>query len=526
MTSTGYEVAVRRTRRATPDGHNPPAPRTTTSGWSCPARGGVFSTYRSAPVTRRRDRLTRGAGIAVRSARMTFTGSRAIRVSSRGATVDWTCSPAADVDDTLLHFWSEGWDEGSESLGGILSGDPVAVALGPRRLHVFARGSGGALARMPGGHLLHWWWSEPQGRMTGPERSRAGGSCTTRSPSWPALKRSTSTCAARATSCAGWRMKADILGRAGVPRDGGERRARRDLRGRGPGRVRGLDPMTASSTTGSSTAREVPKVWEEADGGYDGGAVIGTPAAVWTPSPHRFDVVGRTGDGSMLAHWGWSRSENPHAEPDVGIDHPGHWFGPGDRDSYAPLGRPLPRGPGHGGAGGQTPRGVRPRQADGAAAVVMGRRVLVTVPLLARTHAGRAQRTRVALRLQSGRAAPWRGPDRAVRVGRRQGGGREREREAAAAARPEDVDVRHRRASSGCGSRSGSSTRASTCSRQGSTACTRSSITSSCAPPISSCSASAGRATKLRPGDPIALHRTGPGAEAVRDRPRPSTSAR
>ena len=59
---------------------------------------------------------------------------------------------ARDVDDTLLHFWSEGWDEGSKSLGGILSGDPVAVALGPRRFHVFARGSGG-VGLDAGGHL-------------------------------------------------------------------------------------------------------------------------------------------------------------------------------------------------------------------------------------------------------------------------------------------------------------------------------------------------------------------------------------
>ncbi len=373
---------------------------------------------------------------------MTFTGK-----PGDPTVVSWGDSRldmfARDVDDTLLHFWSEGWDEGSKSLGGILSGDPVAVALGPRRLHVFARGSGG-VGLDAGGHLLHWWWSEAQGRMTGPETK----------PGWRLVHNPIAVVAGLDTidvyargagdQLRRWRMKADILGEPeylGMVVKGGLAAIYE---------VGVPDVFACGSDDrlvhyGQLNGAGGPEVWEEADGGYDGGAVIGTPAAVWTPSPHRFDVVGRTGDGSTLAHWGWSGSENSHAEPDVGIDHPGHWFGPGDRDSYAPLdghcrGDPVMVAPGP-----KTPRGVRPRQGRGAAAMVMGRRALVTVPLLARTHAGRAQRTRVALRLQSGRAAP-RGPDRAVRVGRRQGGGREREREAAAAARPEDVDVRHRRA--------------------------------------------------------------------------------
>lgn len=221
---------------------------------------------------------------------------------------------ARAVDDTLLHVWRDGPDGGAESLGGRLAGDPVAVALGPRVLHVFGRSVGG--------WLLHWSWDEARAGMAGPVERRT------------------------------WRVVYDpVAVRFGTGIDVYARSATDDLR---RWRIAGVDwsgpeivlQFQFPGRPAVLVRSEVPDVlWRQSDGTlghwglvYDrpsnsyrlgqetlGGPLASDPVAVaW--APFRMDILGARPDGTGL-HWGFS-GDHERWDPVAHIWRVGIWYGP------------------------------------------------------------------------------------------------------------------------------------------------------------------------------------------------------
>ena len=229
-------------------------------------------------------------------------------------------------DDTLLHVWLGTGDDGAESLGGRLAGDPVAISSGPGRLDVFAREFGFWMRR--------WQWNPVENRMDGPDvrwhdwRLAYDPVAVAVGEGWQVYARSATDDLLLWKSADGREWDAlDVVGGAVTSAPAVvHRTGPPDVFARGE--TGGLIHWGIIHVEGSAADREG---WEPL-----GGDVASTPVVLsW--SKDRLDILANASSDPAM-HWGWAGREEWY--DDLGVWHTGRWFS-AEESVNGPLG---PRG--------------------------------------------------------------------------------------------------------------------------------------------------------------------------------------